>query len=169
MKASYTLPISIIMIILPIIPALVNSFIGFLVASLINFIIVMYTLLTEKPWSNDIKTAISTLYFTGIATAANLFAIFLALPYHPVKFAIVTLILSIPFIYNLFLIIKPILPNILKSNIIYTGNGFFAFVIVLIIGAIIGRLFITRFYILLPLYTGFLALAIIALFYFRRK
>ncbi|BDB98924.1 hypothetical protein [Saccharolobus caldissimus] len=169
MKASYTLPLSIIMLILPIIPALIDSFPGFLGTSLIDLIIAMYVMITEKPWAGDIKTAISTLYFTGLSTVADAIGVFLALPYHPVKFAIITIIFSIPFIYNLFLVLKPILPSIIKKDILYVGNGFFAFSLVLIIGAIIGRVFITRFYVLLPLYTGFLILAIIALFYFRKK
>ncbi|WP_338603657.1 hypothetical protein V6M85_04770 [Sulfolobus tengchongensis] len=170
MKASYTLPLSIVMIVLPIFPALVNSFPAFLADALIDFIIATYILITEKPWANDIKTAISTLYFTALATFADTAGVFFVIAYQdPFKFALVTLVLSIPFIYNLFLVLKQVLPSVIKSDILYVGNGFFAFVLVLIIGAVIGRLFITNFYALLPLYTGFLILAIIALFYFRKK
>ncbi|XDF45346.1 hypothetical protein AB1303_04930 [Saccharolobus solfataricus] len=170
MKASYTLPLSILMIILPVIPGLIDSFIGFLVGAIIDFVIAVYTLISEKPWSNDIKTAISTLYFTTLSTFADVAGIFFAMAYQDeYKFAIVTLALSIPFIYNLFLVLKSILPNLIKADILDIGNGFFAFILVLIVGAIIGRVFITNFYALLPLYTGFLILAIIALFYFRKK
>ncbi|AOL17060.1 hypothetical protein BFU36_10490 [Sulfolobus sp. A20] len=168
MKPSYTLPLSILMIILPVVPALVDSFPGFLGGAIIDFVLALYVLYSEKPWANDLKTAISTLYFTGLSSIADGFGLFLALPYHPVKFAIITLILSIPFIFNLILVLRPILPTIIKRDILYVGNGFFAFSIVLIIGAIIGRVFITNFYVLLSLYSGFLILAVLALLYFRK-
>jgi len=170
MKASYTLPLSILMIVLPIVPGLVDSFIAFLVGALIDFIVAVYVLISEKPWANDIKTAISTLYFTALSTFADVAGVFFVMAYQDeYKFAIVTLTLSIPFIYNLFLVLKSVLPNIIKRDILYVGNGFFAFILVLIIGAIIGRAFITNFYALLPLYTGFLILAIISFIYFRKK
>ncbi|ARM75165.1 hypothetical protein [Acidianus manzaensis] len=165
MKEPNSLLISIILILLPVIPALLLNFPIFVGASVVGFLISVYYFVKYLPWKS-LQNNVISLYFTGIFAFGLALGVFLALPAKPREFALVSLVESIPFFISFILLVKSLLPKLLDKSIIKLGNGYFAMLIVIIIGAIIGR-FLHNFYELIFLYSGFIALGIIAYFYFK--
>lgn len=165
MKQSETAGISILLILLPTIPAFLHSFYGYLGASIVGFAIVIYLFAQYRPWENS-NNAIISLYFTGIFAFGLAMAVFLTLPLKPRAYAGVALVESIPFFVSFYYVARLFLGKFFQKNVVKFANGYVAFLIVVIIGAIIGRFF-HNFYELIIIYSGFIALGIIAYFYFK--
>ncbi len=160
-----TTAISILLVLLPAIPAFARSFYGFLGGSVIGLVIAVYLFLQYKPWENVNNAVVST-FFTGIFAFGLGLAVFLVLPLKPKEYALVALAFSIPFIVSLVFLLKPLIGNFLRADLLKFGNGYVAMLIVVIIGALMGRFF-HNFYQLIILYSGFIALGIITYLYFK--
>ncbi|MCI2413759.1 MAG: hypothetical protein MPF33_00680 [Candidatus Aramenus sp.] len=165
MKQWQTTSIAILLVLLPAIPAFVRSFYGFVGGSVVGFVIALYLFLQYKPWESLNNAVVST-FFTGIFAFGLGLAVFLDLPMKPKDYALVTLAFSIPFVVSLAFLLRPLIGNLLRVDLIKFGNGYVAMLIVVIIGAIIGRFF-HNFYELIVLYSGFITLGIIAYLYFK--
>ncbi|NON63662.1 hypothetical protein [Acidianus sp. RZ1] len=165
MKEPNTLIISILLILLPVIPAFLFNFPAFLVTSLIGLAIVLWYFVRYLPWKG-IQNAIISTYFTGIYSFGLALGVFFALPMKPRVFAEVSLIESIPFIISILYVLRALIFKLVNKSIVKVGNGYFAMLIVLIIGAVAGRFF-HNFYELIILYSGFLILGIITYLYFK--
>ncbi|AWS00513.1 hypothetical protein [Metallosphaera hakonensis] len=158
--------VSLLLILLPVLPALADNFPAFLGASIVGFGIAVYFFWTYKPWANK-DNAVVSLYFTGIFSFGLALAVFLVLPLHPRPYGIVSIVESVPFFISFYFATKTIWRGLFKRDILYLADGYFAFVLTILIGAIIGR-FLHNFYELIVLYTGFLTMGFILMFYFRK-
>lgn len=165
MREPSTLLVSIVLILLPVIPAFILNFPAFIGASLVGFIISTFYFIRYLPWKS-LQNNIISLYFTGIFAFGLALAVFLALPSKPREFAELALFEAIPFFISFILLIRSLLSKVIDRSVIKLGNGYFAMLLVIIIGAIIGR-FLHNFYELIILYSGFIALGIIAYLYFK--
>ncbi|AWR96687.1 hypothetical protein DFR86_03360 [Acidianus sulfidivorans JP7] len=165
MKEPNSLLISIILVLLPVIPALLLNFHVFIVTSAIGFLISTYYFVKYLPWKS-LQNNIISIYFTGIFAFGLALGVFLALPAKPRDFAAVSLVESIPFFISFLILAKSLITKVIDKSILRLGNGYFAALIVIIIGAIIGR-FLHNFYELIILYSGFIALGIITYLYFK--
>ncbi|EHP70698.1 hypothetical protein MetMK1DRAFT_00012010 [Metallosphaera yellowstonensis MK1] len=158
--------ISLLLILLPVIPALVESFLAFAVASTVGFVIVSYLLMSYKPWESRTNSIIS-LYFSGVFSFGLAFGVFLALPLHSRLYGLVALIESIPFLVSFYFATRGVWKTVLSKEVLSLGDGYLALVLVVLIGAIVGR-FLHNFYELVILYSGFLTMGFLALLYFRK-
>ncbi|MEM0114107.1 MAG: hypothetical protein QXR57_03535 [Metallosphaera sp.] len=158
--------VSLLLILLPVIPSLADSFFAFIGATVVGLMIVLYLFWTYKPWTSKDNSIVS-LYFTGIFSFGLALGVFFVLPLHPRPFGIVSLIESIPFFISFFFATKDIWRSLFKKEILYLADGYFAFVLTILIGAIIGK-FLHNFYELIILYTGFLTMGFILMMYFRK-
>ena len=158
--------LSILFIALPIIPAYLLNFPAFVVLSTIDFVILIYILFSYKTWTS-LRNRIIGLYFSGVFALGVTLAIFFALPIKPREFAEVGLIYIIPFIFQFIISIKPVITKIVAKDFLSFGNGYVAFLLIVIIGAIIGR-FIENFYQLIILYSGSILVGILILLYLRK-
>ena len=158
--------LSILFIALPVIPAYLFNFPAFVVLSTIDFAILIYILITYKTWTS-LRNRVVGLYFSGVFALGVTLAIFFALPLKPKEFALVGLIYIIPFIFQFIITIKPIITKIAVKELLSFGNGYVAFLLVVIIGAIIGR-FLENFYQLIILYAGSILTGILILLYLRK-
>jgi len=158
--------ISILLIALPIIPAYLLNFPAFVALSTIDLAIVIYIMTTYKTWTT-LKSRIVGLYFSGVYALGITLGIFFALPVKPRLFAIVGLIYVLPFIFQFIISIKPFISKLISRNLLTFGNGYVAFLLVLIIGAIIGR-YLANFYQLIILYSGTIIVGILILLYLRK-
>jgi len=155
-----------IVLVAPLIPAAVNSLIAFLPTSLICLGILLYLFYRYKPWS-DLRSAIITLYFSTVFVLGIALGVFLVLPLKPREISIIGLIESIPFFFNLVLVLKSFASKFINRKILLTNNGYFAFIVIILIGALIGRFF-NNFYQLLIIYSGTLIVATLVLVYIKR-
>jgi hypothetical protein len=165
MREPSTLLVSIILILLPVIPGFLFNFYAFVGASIVGLAIVMYYFTSNLPWKG-VKQAIVAVYFTGVFSLGLALGVFFALPIKPREFALVALVESIPFFISFAYLMKFILAKAISKDILKVGNGYFAMLLVIIIGGLIGR-FLHNFYELIILYSGFIALGIIAYLYFK--
>lgn len=165
MREPSTLLVSIILLILPIIPGYLINFPAFVGTSLIGFAISLLYFIRYPPWKS-LQNAVISVYFTGIFALGLALAVFFALPSKPREFAEVALVESIPFFISFVILAKSVFPKMINKSLLKLGNGYFAMLLVILAGAIIGR-FLHNFYELIILYSGFLALGIIAYFYFK--
>ena len=166
MNNSTLILLSILFIALPIIPAYLFNFPAFIVLSTIDLIILIYILFRYKTWAG-LKNRIIGLYFSGVFALGVTLAIFFALPVKPKDFALVGLVYIIPFIIQFIISIKPVITKIVIKDFLSFGNGYVAFLLIIIIGAIIGR-FIENFYQLIVLYAGSILVGILILLYLRK-
>ena len=148
------------------IPAYLLNFPAFVALSTIDLIILIYLLFKYKTWTS-LRNRIIGLYFSGIFALGVTLAIFLALPIRPKEFAEVGLIYIIPFIFQFIISIKPLISKIAFKDFLSFGNGYVAFLLIVIIGAIIGR-FLENFYQLIILYSGSILAGILILLYLRK-
>jgi len=158
--------LSILFIALPIIPAYLFNFPVFVVLSTIDFVILIYILYSYKTWT-DLRNRIVGLYFSGVFALGVTLAIFFALPVKPKDFALLGLVYIIPFIFQFVISIKPLVTKIVAKDFLSFGNGYVAFLLIVITGAIIGR-FIGNFYQLIVLYFGTILAGILVLLYLRK-
>ena len=158
--------VSLLLILLPVVPAYLLNFPAFVATSAIGLVIVLYIMITNRTWE-DLKSMIVGTYFTGVFAAGITLGVFFALYSKPRLFAELGLIFSLPFIVQFILLLRRILPNIIRKDILYFSNGYLPLLIVIIIGAIIGR-FISSFYSLLILYSGTIVIGILLFLYFRK-
>lgn len=158
--------LSLTLILLPVIPALVENFTAFAVTSTLGFVVVLYLLMTYKPWESRTNSVIS-LYFSGVFSFGLAFGVFLVLPLHPRLYGLVALVESIPFFLSFYFATKGLWKSVLNKEVLSLGDGYLAFVLVVLIGAIIGR-FLHNFYELVILYSGFLTMGFLAMLYFRK-
>ncbi|WP_231136427.1 hypothetical protein [Acidianus ambivalens] len=165
MREPSTLLVSIILILLPVIPGFLFNFYAFVGASIVGLAIVMYYFTSNLPWKG-VKQAIVAVYFTGVFSLGLALGVFFALPIKPREFALVALVESIPFFISFAYLLKFILAKAISKDLLKVGNGYFAMLLVIIIGGLIGR-FLHNFYELIILYSGFIALGIIAYLYFK--
>jgi len=126
----------------------------------------IYILYSYKTWT-DLRNRIVGLYFSGVFALGVTLAIFFALPVKPKDFALVGLVYIIPFIFQFIISIKPLVAKIVAKDFLSFGNGYVAFLLIVIIGAIIGR-FIGNFYQLIILYSGTILVGILILLYLRK-
>lgn len=166
MNNSTLVLLSILFIALPIIPAYLFNFPAFVVLSTIDFVMLIYILYNYKTWT-DLRNRIVGLYFSGVFALGVTLAIFFALPVKPKDFALVGLVYIIPFIFQFIISIKPLVAKIVAKDFLSFGNGYVAFLLIVIIGAIIGR-FIGNFYQLIVLYSGTILVGILILLYLRK-
>ncbi|BCU68986.1 hypothetical protein [Stygiolobus caldivivus] len=167
MDTRTTVLLSILLVILPVIPAYVLNYPAFVVTSVIGLIIVLYIMFTNRTWET-LKAKVVGTYFSGVFAVGVTLGIFFALYSKPRLFAETGLIFILPFIVQFILLLKDILPSLVTKELLYFSNGYVPFLLVLIIGAIIGRLF-SSFYTLLVLYSGTLVVAVLVFLYFRRS
>lgn len=158
--------LSILLIALPIIPAYLFNFPAFVVLSTIDFALVLYLLYSYKSWTS-LRNRVIGLYFSGVFALGVTLAIFFALPIRPREFALAGIIYILPFIFQFLLTIKPFFTKILGKDFIQFGNGYVAFLLVIIIGAVIGR-FIANFYQLIIIYSGAIVIGLLLLLYLRK-
>ncbi|BBL46697.1 hypothetical protein MJ1HA_0796 [Metallosphaera sedula] len=158
--------VSLVLILLPVLPALANNFPAFLGASIVGFAMVLYLFWTYKPWSGK-DNAVVSLYFTGIFSFGLALGVFFVLPLQPRLYGVVSVVESIPFFISFYFATRDIWKALFKKDILYLADGYFAFVLTVLIGAIIGR-FLHNFYELIVLYTGFLTMGFILMLYFRK-
>lgn len=166
MNTSTIVLISILLIALPIIPAYILNFPAFVALSGLDFALVIYLMISNKTWTT-LKSRIVGLYFTGVFALGVTLAVFFALPSKPRLFAIAGLVFVLPFIFQFIISIKPFIRNVISIDFLRFGNGYVAFLLVLIVGAIIGR-YLANFYELVVLYTGTIVLGILMLLYLRK-
>lgn len=166
MREPSTLLVSIVLILLPAVPGFLLNFQAYLVASVIGLAVVIYYFITNLPWKG-VKHAIVSSYFTGVFSLGLALGIFLALPIKPRDFALVALVESIPFFVSFAYLMKYTLAKAITKDIIRIGDGYFAMLLVIILGGVIGR-FLNNFYEFIILYSGFIALGIIAYLYFKK-
>ena len=167
MDTRTTILLSILLLLLPLVPAYVLNYPAFVVTSTIGLIIVLYIMISNKTWQG-LKAKIIGTYFSGVFAVGVTLGVFFELITKPRLFAETGLIFIIPFIVQFLLLLKDILPTLIKKDLLYFSNGYVPFLLVLIIGAIIGR-FISSFYSLIILYSGTLIVAILVFLYFRRS
>ncbi|BFH73554.1 hypothetical protein SJAV_14980 [Sulfurisphaera javensis] len=166
MNTSTLVAISILLIALPVIPAYLLNFPVFVALSTVDLVIVLYLMITYKTWTT-LKSRIIGLYFSGVFALGITLGIFFALPIKPRLFAEIGLIYVLPFIFQFIISIKPFIAKIISKNFLGFGNGYVAFLLVLIIGAIIGR-FLANFYQFIVLYSGTILIGILILLYLRK-
>ncbi|BDC18070.1 hypothetical protein [Acidianus sp. HS-5] len=165
MREPSTLLVSIVLILLPAIPGFLFNFYAFVGASIVGLAIVMYYFSANLPWKG-VRQAIVSLYFTGVFSLGLALGVFFAMPIKPKEFALVSLIESIPFFISFAYVAKAVLVKAINKDILKVGNGYFAMLLIIILGGLAGR-FLHNFYELIILYSGFIALGIIAYLYFK--
>ncbi|PVU74872.1 hypothetical protein DDW11_04955 [Sulfolobus sp. SCGC AB-777_G06] len=167
MKTGTTVLLSVILLILPTVPAYALNYPAFLVASAIGLIIVLYIMYSNRTWET-LKGKVVGTYFSGVFAVGVTLGIFFSAYSKPKLFAETGLIFIIPFIVQFLLLLKDILPSMISKDLLYFSNGYVPFLLVLIIGSVIGR-FLSSFYPLIILYSGTLVVAILVFLYFRRS
>lgn len=163
MRSTEVLGLSLLLFALPL-SALANNVELYAATSLIGFAIVLYLMAKIRPWT-EVRSSVSFLFFSGIYTAGVAIGIFLILPLDPKKIALLGAVESLPFIL-LFILTLPKVHLSIKSDILKTGNGLFAMLLVVIVGAVIGRFF-HNFYQQIIIYTGFLVAGFLTYLYER--
>ncbi|QKR01097.1 hypothetical protein GWK48_08935 [Metallosphaera tengchongensis] len=158
--------VSLLLILLPVLPALADNFYAFVGASVVGFAIVLYLFATYKPWVDQTNATVS-LFFSGIFSFGLALGVFFTLPLHPKLYGAVSLVESIPFFISLYFATKDLWGKIFKKEVLYLADGYLAFALTILIGAIIGR-FLHNFYELITLYSGFLIMGFILMLYFRK-
>lgn len=148
-----------------IVPAYVNSLIGFAVGVAISLGLTLYVILVEVK-GKGLRDDVVRLFFTGVLAVGATGGIIMALPYREKLYSVVGLVALLPFLFYLLKVVKPIIANVRVKELLSFGNGVLAFLIVLIIGAVIGRA-LNNFYELIILYTGFLVAGLLVMYYFR--
>ncbi|MEM0173476.1 MAG: hypothetical protein QXV69_08155 [Sulfolobaceae archaeon] len=156
-----------IVLLTPLVPAAINSFTAFLPTSMICLGILLYLFYRYRPWI-DLRSAIITLYFSTVFTLGITLGVFLVLPANPRLISIAGLIEIIPFLFNLILVLKSFIRNLFNKKVFFINKGYFTFVIIILIGALIGRLF-PNFYQQLVIYSGTLVIAVLFLVYIRQQ
>jgi hypothetical protein len=155
-----------VLLFLPLIPAAANILLPYLIISLAYLAILLYLFYYYKPWK-DLKAATITLYFSMVYTLSIALGVFLVLPLRPRDIALVGLIETIPLIFNVTIILKSFLKKFISYSIFKINEGYLLFVLILILGAIVGRFF-ANFYELIVIYTTSLIIGILVLIYFRQ-
>jgi len=158
--------LSIVLILLPLIPAYLLNFLAFVISSAIGFIIVIYIMISNKTWT-DTKNKVVGTYFSGVFATGVVLGEFLELYSATREFAIAGLVFVLPFIVQFILLAKDILPKLVNKDLIYFSNGYLPMLIVIIIGALVGRM-LTSFYSLIILYSGTIVVALLVFLYFRK-
>ncbi|BCU68219.1 hypothetical protein HS7_16560 [Sulfolobales archaeon HS-7] len=157
------LGLSLLLVVLPLTSVSLNLYL-FIGSSTVGLLITIFLMVRYRFWSG-IKNAISSLYFSTAYAAGLTIATFLVLSSSIREFGYFSLIGLIPFLINLIDAVYQIKPKI-GSDILRLGNGMFGFLIVVIIGAIIGR-FLHNFYQDIIVYTGFIVAGILVYLYLR--
>ncbi len=173
MKALYlgrsqTIALTVVIILLGLVPAYVNSLVGFAVGIGIGLAIVGYIIYSMRTLSNDLRNNVIGLYFSGALALSAALGILMALPYKEKAYSFVGLIAILPLIAHIVKVAKPIFKGFKVREFLSLGNGMVAFLVTVLIGAIIGRA-LNNFYELVILYSGFIVLGILAMMYFREK
>ncbi|MCY0859148.1 MAG: hypothetical protein OWQ54_01825 [Sulfolobaceae archaeon] len=166
MNQSQIALLSVLLLFLPLIPAAMDDFTAFAVTGAIGFILVLYLLYHYKPWRST-KAAINSMYFSGIFALGVAVGVFLALPFHPRHIAELGFVYSLPFIVTLLMVVARLVPKLALKELVTLGNGIFMMLVVIIIGAIIGRFF-HNFYETLVIYSGFLVLGVLTYLYIHQ-
>jgi|ECHhosMinimDraft_1075155.scaffolds.fasta_scaffold00124_11 hypothetical protein len=163
MKTYEILGISLLLLILPL-TAMGNNFILFASASLVGLALLLFLMARFKPWSS-LQNSVVSLYFSGSYAAGVILGLFLILPLRPVKLAELGAFELLPFIVNLLLLIYQTKPRI-GTDIFKLGNSLFTLLIIMVIGALIGRM-LSNIYEDLTLYLGFLIAGLLFYLYIR--
>lgn len=160
-----TVAIVIAVLLLTIVPAYVNSLIGFGVGVAISLAITLYVVLFEEK-SSGLRGDVVRLFFTGVLALGATGGIIMALPFREKLYSVVGLVAVLPFLFYLVKVFTPIIKNFKLSEFMSFGNGVVAFLIVVVVGAIIGRA-LNNFYETVVLYTGFIIAGLMVMMYFR--
>ena len=160
-----TVAIVIAVLLLTIVPAYVNSLIGFAVGVAISLALTLYVVLFEEK-SAGLRGDVVRLFFTGVLALGATGGIIMALPFREKLYSVVGIVAILPFLFYLAKVFTPILKNFRVSEFLSFGNGVVAFLIVVVIGALIGRA-LNNFYETIVLYTGFIVAGLLVMMYFR--
>ncbi|MCY0850337.1 hypothetical protein [Sulfuracidifex metallicus] len=166
MKDTTVLMVSVLLILLTAVPGFVHNLPAFVIGSIIDLTIAGYFLYNERPWTGY-KASITSTYFSGLVALGGGLGVFLILPLEPRYFAAMALVDAIPFIVSFAFSLRFLKNLIRPGNILSTGNGFLALLLLVFIGGLVGR-FLDNFYELIVVYSGFLIMGILAMIYFRK-
>lgn len=163
-----TVGLTIVMLLFGVVPAYVNSIVGFAVGIGLGLVITAYIIYDQKTLSRDLKANVVGLYFSGVLALSAGLGILMALPYREKLYSVIGVVALLPLLAHLVRVLPPILRNVKVKEFLSLGNGMAAFLLTVLIGSLIGRA-LSNFYELLILYTGFIVLGVLAMLYFREK
>ena len=160
-----TVAIVIAVLLLTIVPAYVNSLIGFAVGVAISLAITLYVVLFEEKTSG-LRGDVVRLFFTGVLALGATGGIIMALPFKEKLYSVIGIVAVLPFLFYLVKVFTPIAKSFKLSEFLSFGNGVVAFLIVVVVGALIGRA-LNNFYETIVLYAGFIIAGLLVMMYFR--
>ena len=163
-----TVGLTIVMLLFGVVPAYVNSIVGFAVGIGLGLVITAYIIYDQKTLFRDLKANVVGLYFSGVLALSAGLGILMALPYREKLYSVIGVVALLPLLAHLVRVLPPILRNVKVKEFLSLGNGMAAFLLTVLIGSLIGRA-LSNFYELLILYTGFIVLGVLAMLYFRGK
>ncbi|BBD72409.1 hypothetical protein HS1genome_0798 [Sulfodiicoccus acidiphilus] len=163
MKDWQVVALSFVLFLLPL-TALVDRLSVYAPASLVGLAVLLYLIYVSKPWTSP-RSSLAALFFSAAYALGVVVGIFLILPLDPKGIATLGAVELLPTIAIFLLSVYQLRPNI-GLSIFKEGEGMFAFLLIVLLGAIAGRFF-SNFYQEITIYAGSVIIASLAYLYAR--
>jgi len=163
MKDWQVIALSFVLFLLPL-TALIDRFVVFASSSLVGLAILLYLIYISKPWTSA-RASVAALFFSLAYALGVVVGVFLVLPLDPRDIAILGGIEVLPTLLLFALSLIKLRPKI-GLNLFREGGGMVMFLLIVIIGALVGRYF-PNFYQEIAIYAGSIALATAVYLYMR--